>query len=186
MRLDKFNASGFDRGASRIVEALWVAAGSMLLASSLPGSGWRRNLLRLFGARVAPNAVIKQRVRVKFPWRLDLGAHCWVGEAVWIDNLATVTLGSHSCVSQGTYLCTGSHDWNRETFDLIVGTIEIGPHAWVGSRCNIAPGTIVGEGAVVVMGSTARGTLAPWTRHAGHFAVQVGPRLRPANPASDG
>jgi putative colanic acid biosynthesis acetyltransferase WcaF len=176
VHLDSFDSSSFNRGAPRHVEAFWLFIGSPLLSSQLPGSFWRRGLLRFFGALVGVGVIIKPRVRVKFPWRLELGEHCWVGEDVWIDNLAHVRLGANSCISQGCYLCTGSHDWNKDTFDLFVAKIDIGAHAWVGARCNIAPGTTVGEGVVIALGSTAKGDLIPWTRYAGHFAAPVGIR----------
>lgn len=176
MHLDRYRNGRFDRGAPRVVEIFWIIIGGILIDSWLPGSGWRKMLLRLFGAQVAHGVVVKPRLRVKFPWRLELGEHCWVGEGVWIDNLAQVKLGSHSCVSQGTYLCTGSHDWSLESFDLIVAPIEIGSHAWIGARCNVAPGTKVGEGAVVALGSTIKGTTEPWSQYSGQFAARRGRR----------
>lgn len=179
MRLDKFELGGFDRGMPWFVEAIWLAISGLLMDSWLPGSAWRKALLRLFGARIAQGVVIKPRLRVKFPWRLELGEHCWLGEGVWIDNLAEVRLRAHSCVSQDAYLCTGSHDWSEESFDLITASIEIGPHAWVGARCTLAPGTRLGEGAVLAIGSVAKGELAAWMIHAGYFALPVGPRPKP-------
>lgn len=163
MRLDHYTASGFDRGAPYWKEALWLVANGLLLSSWLPGSGWRRGLLAAFGARLGRGVVVKPGVRVKFPWRLVVGDHTWIGEDVWIDNLAAVTLGSHVCLSQGAYLCTGSHDWSRESFDLITRPIRVGDHAWVGAKATIAPGTTIGEGAIVGIASVGKGQLAPWS-----------------------
>ena len=178
MRLDTYSAGDFDRGASRIIEFLWILVSAVLVETWLPGSGWRKLILRLFGAKVGVGVVIKSRVRVKFPWRLRVGEYSWIGEQVWIDNLAEVKIGAHACVSQGAYLCTGSHDWSREGFDLIVAPIDIGRNAWVGARCNVAPGTRLGEGAVLSMGSVSRGKLAAWMVYAEQYAKPVRPRSK--------
>ena len=133
MRLDKFKNPEFDRGASRFTEMLWIVLQGFLFSSWLPGSAWRRTLLRMFGARIGKGVVIKPRVNVKFPWRLVIGDFVWIGEQVWIDNLEMVTVGSHSCLSQGVYLCTGSHNWADPSFGLITQPIKIGEGCWVGA-----------------------------------------------------
>lgn len=155
MQLSKFNNDEFNRGRSRLVETCWRVVEGMLFNSWLPGSGWRVQLLRLFGASVGSGAVIKPHVRIKFPWKLKIGDHSWIGEDVWIDNLAMVSIGSNCCISQGAYLCTGSHRWNRETFDLVTKPIVINDQCWIGAKSRVAPGVVVEMGAVLVMGSTA-------------------------------
>src|SRR5438874_10353902 len=91
MRLDWFDNKIFDRGRPAWVEALWVLLQALLVSSSMPGSAHRILLLRLFGGTVGRGVVIKPRIRVKFPWRLKIGDHVWIGEDAWIDNLAPVT-----------------------------------------------------------------------------------------------
>lgn len=179
MRLDTFNNAGFERGASRLTEALWMTVGGILVSSWVPGSLWRVGLLRLFGSRIGKGVVLKPGVRVKFPWRLTIGDYSWVGESVWIDNLAQVSLGQHVCVSQGVYFCTGSHDWSRQSFDLSVKPIAVGSHAWVGAKSKVGPGVVIGEGAVLTLGSTATRSLDPWVVHCGNPAVVLKKRPRP-------
>lgn len=140
-----------------MVEVAWLVLQSMLFASDLPGSGWRRLLLRAFGASVGEGVIFKPRVRIKFPWRLSIGAHSWIGEAVWIDNLAQVDIGAHACISQGAYLCTGNHDWASTSFDLLTQPIFIGDHTWVGAMSQLAPGSRLAHGSVLAMGSRLSG-----------------------------
>jgi putative colanic acid biosynthesis acetyltransferase WcaF len=163
----------FSRGRPRFIEALWLLAQSVLVSSRIPGSAHRCWLLRAFGARVGKRVRIKPGVRVKFPWRLEIGDHSWVGEDVWIDNLAPVTIASNCCISQRAYLCTGSHDWSRPTFDLIVRPIHIEQAAWVAACSTIGPGVTVGEGAVLGLGSVATRDLEPWTIYSGAPAKPV-------------
>ena len=163
MRLDRFKNPDFQRGRPLVVELLWLVASAVLVASSVPGSRMRTMILRAFGARIAAGVVIKPRVRIKFPWRLSVGEHAWIGEGVWIDNLAEVTIGDHVCLSQEAYLCTGSHDWAREGFDLITGPITVETQAWVCARAVVGPRVTIGRGAVLGLGAVATGDLAPET-----------------------
>jgi len=176
MQLNQFSSAGFDRGASRVVDAVWLAANAILLSSWLPGSNWRVLLLRAFGAQVGQGVVIKPGVRVKFPWRLRIGDHSWIGERVWIDNLAEVRIGSHVCISQEAYLCTGSHNWSSSSFDLVTRPIIICEKAWIAARSNVGPGVVVGEGAVLGLASSTSKDLNPWTINVGLPAVEVGMR----------
>jgi putative colanic acid biosynthesis acetyltransferase WcaF len=185
MQLDEFDNSDFDRGSSRLVEALWRIAEGLLFASWIPGSGWRRSLLRLFGARVGRGVVVKPRVRVKFPWRLCIGDHSWIGEGVWIDNLAEVRIGAHCCLSQAAYLCTGNHRWDRADFALVTGPIDIEDHCWIGARASVGPAVTCREGSVLSMGSLAVEDLEEWTVHAGSPAVPRKPRPRPGAGRDD-
>ncbi|MGD0581153.1 MAG: putative colanic acid biosynthesis acetyltransferase, partial [Bryobacteraceae bacterium] len=91
-------------------------------------------MLRLFGARIGQGVVIKPGTRVKFPWRLQIGEHSWIGESAWLDDLSEISIGSNCCVSQGAYLCTGNHDWSDPAFRLIVRPIVLCDGSWVGAH----------------------------------------------------
>lgn len=160
-RLDRFENGEFERGRSRLVETLWIMVGGLVLGGPIPGSSQRVAILRLFGATIGRGVVIKPGTRVKFPWRLTIGDHSWIGESVWIDNLAEVEIGAHVCVSQGAYLCAGSHDWRKSTFDLIVRPIRIESGSWVGAMASIAPGVIMRAESVLTMGSVATREIPP-------------------------
>ncbi len=167
----------FSVGAPRLAQLLWFCVGSSLVAARwLPGSAWRALLLRAFGARLGSHCRLKPGLRVKYPWRLVAGHACWLGEAVWIDNLAPVRLGDRVCLSQGAYLCTGNHDFRRPSFDLLLGPIELGDDVWIGARAVLAPGTRVGAAAVVALAAVASGELEPGAIYSGHPARLSGHR----------
>lgn len=173
MRLDEFDNAAFDRGRPAWVEAAWLMVQWLLVSSWVPGS-WHRGLaLRLFGARMGRGVVVKPGLKVKFPWKLMLGDHVWLGEDVWLDNLAEVRIGSHVCISQGAYLCTGSHDWSAERFDLVTRPIEVSDRAWIGARATVGPGVVVEEGAVLALGSVATQRLSAWQVYRGVPATAV-------------
>ena len=145
---------GYRPGRSPLVRALWYGVSLIVFQSGwVPLYGIKRWLLRRFGAQVGKGVVIKPHVRIKFPWRFRVGDHCWIGEDVWIDNLASVHLANDVCLSQGAYLCTGSHDHRRVTFDLIVKPIVVESGAWIGARAIVLLGVTIRRGAVVAAGS---------------------------------
>ena len=164
-------------GAPLFVQILWFCLGSPLLAANwLPGSAWRVLLLRAFGARLGSSCRIKPGLRVKFPWRLRVGRACWLAEGAWLDNLATITLGDRVCISQGAYLCTGNHDFRTQGFNLLLGPISIGSDAWIAARSVVAPGSQIGPGAVVALGSVVSGAVPSGAIVRGNPAVTVGQR----------
>lgn len=170
--------SELDRGAPFLVEALWFFIGLPLLRSSLiPSSGFRSWLLRLFGARIGKGVYSKPGLRVKFPWYLEVGEYSWLGEDLWIDNLAQVTIGSHVCLSQGVYLCTGNHDWSLTNMKLFRKPIVCERGSWVGARAVVCPGVVIGEGAIVTAGSVAAKSVPPYEIHAGNPAAFVRRRV---------
>jgi putative colanic acid biosynthesis acetyltransferase WcaF len=174
--LARYRPGGFKRGRPAVVLGLWIVADALLVSSWLPGSWHRRVLLRAFGAQIGRGVVIKPRVRVKYPWRLAVGGHAWIGEDVWIDNLEPVVIGANACLSQGAYLCTGSHDWSRATFDLTVAPITVKDGGWVAAKAVVGPGVTIGEGAVLGLGSVATKNVASWTVNRGNPAQCMGER----------
>jgi putative colanic acid biosynthesis acetyltransferase WcaF len=162
VQLCNFDNKSFDRGRTALTEAVWLILSALFVASWIPGNFHRCLILRSFGARIGQRVTVKPGVRIKFPWRLEVGNDSWLGERVWIDNLAPVQIGSNCCVSQSAYICTGSHDWSSSTFDLVVKPVKIGNCAWLAAQSTVSPGVTIGEGAVLSLRSLAMSDLAPW------------------------
>jgi putative colanic acid biosynthesis acetyltransferase WcaF len=173
VRLDRFEAS--DRpGRSLITRALWYVVNALIFDSWFcPFYGPKRILLRCFGASIGRGVVIKPRVNIKRPWRLSVGDHSWIGEGVWIDNLASTTIGAHCCISQGTYLCGGNHDWYDVRFALRLAPISIADQCWIGAKSIVAPGVLIGEGTVTLLGSVVTEDTATWAIWGGNPAVRL-------------
>jgi len=176
MELNTFRNDDFDRGASRAKELIWLVVSALLVDGPIPGSGWRAAILRAFGARIGTGVVLKPRVRIKFPWRLEIGPNSWIGEGVWIDNLALVSIGQNVCISQDAYLCTGNHDWSSRSFDLVTESITIEDHCWVSARATVAPGSYMQKGAILGLASLGQGIMKGWTVYSVGRAVEVGQR----------
>ena len=139
-------------------EALWWVARSVFFAPWLPvPSAVKVAVLRGFGAKVGKCVVIRSRVNITFPWKLELGDHVWIGDEVMILSLDRVVIGSNVCISQRAFLCTGSHDFSKETFDLITRPIEIGDGCWVAAQAFVGPGAVLPQGTMVKAGEVWKG-----------------------------
>jgi putative colanic acid biosynthesis acetyltransferase WcaF len=175
--LSKFNNDWYRPGAGAVVRVAWYLTNAIFFASCLPFSRLKVALLRLFGARVGRGVVIKPRVNIKYPWLLEIGNHVWIGEGVWIDNLAKVIIGDHVCVSQGAMLLTGNHNYKRQSFDLITGAIVLEHGVWVGAQSIVSPGVTCGSHAVLSVGSVATKHLDAYGVYQGNPAVKVRERV---------
>ena len=180
MRLDLFDASrNLDRGRSVLVEAVWYVCKVIFFLSAVPWpSRWKCALLRLFGAKIGAGVVIKPRVNIHLPWRLEIGEHAWVGEEVFLLNFAIVRIGSHACISQRAFLCTGNHDFRDAAFAFRCAPITVGDGAWVGAGVFVAPGVEIGDEAVVTAGSVVCKKLEGGTIYSGNPAHPKGGRWK--------
>lgn len=155
IRLNQFNNSNFDRGASRVKELIWMCVKAFVFQFHFPlPSAVRVFTLRCFGAKVGKGVVIRSGVNITYPWRLTLGDHCWIGEDVLILSLAQVTVGDHCCISQRVFLCTGSHDFSKVSFDLITRPIVIEQSCWIAACAFVGPGSTVPSGTMVKANET--------------------------------
>src|SRR3972149_1662324 len=152
--LSKYDNSWYKPGGSLLRRFLWfVLNASVFMCPLIPFSRLKIFLLRMFGAKVGRSVNIKPSVNIKYPWRLIVGNHTWIGENVWIDNLADVSLGENVCLSQGAMLFSGNHNYKKETFDLITGNITLEDGVWIGAKAIVCPGVKCGTHAVLTAGS---------------------------------
>ena len=174
MRLDNYTLGTYTPGSPVWKQFLWYFIGSPLVESYwLPISSIKVFILRLFGATIGNGVNIKPGVRIKFPWRLTVGNYVWIGENTWIDNLATVVIENHVCLSQGVYLCTGNHDWNHPNFQLIPAPIHIQESSWIAAKSVIGPGVTIGRGAVLALGSVTGRSLEANIIYSGNPAQPI-------------
>lgn len=175
--LSKFNNTWYNPGAGFLKRVCWYFINALFLQSPLnPSSGIKVFWLRLFGAKIGNNVCIKPAVNVKYPWRLVIGDNVWIGEKVWIDNLAEVVIGNNVCISQHAMLLCGNHNYKKETFDLIIGKIVLEDASWVGARAVVCPGITLHTGSILTVASIATKDLDANGIYQGVPAVKI--RLR--------
>lgn len=172
-RLKDYNNSWYKPG-SKIKCLLWYFVNLLFISSKWnPSSIIKIIILRLFGAKIGKGVVIKPGVNVKYPWLLSIGDYSWIGEDVWIDNLASVDIGSNCCISQGAMLLCGNHNYKLSTFDLIVKPISIENGVWIGARSTVCPGVKAKSHSVLSVGSTVAQTMQDFTIYRGNPAVPI-------------
>lgn len=165
-------------GASCFKQVLWYFVNAVFFINPLnPGVGVKIWFLRSFGARIGKNVLIKPSVNIKYPWKLTVGNNTWIGEHVWIDNLANIQIGNNVCISQGAMLLTGNHNYTKTTFDLMVKEISLEDGVWIGAKAVVCPGVVCRSHSVLGVLSVANKNLEPFTVYLGNPAVSVRERI---------
>jgi putative colanic acid biosynthesis acetyltransferase WcaF len=176
-RMDQFRVPPGFRGRSAVYTQLWWIVQSTLFGISPQALyGWRRWLLRSFGAKIGKGVFLRPSVRVTYPWKLTVGDYCHIGDEVVLYTLGEIEIGDCAVVSQRSYICTGSHDYTSRTFDIYAKKIVIESEAWVASDVFVAPGVRIGCGAVVGARSSVFTDVHPGVIYVGSPARFVGER----------
>ena len=171
-------ATSIDIKAGKLKQVCWYAVNILFFKNSfIISSRFKVFLLRLFGAVVGKGVVIKPSVNIKYPWKLTIGNHSWIGEQVWIDNLAEVTIGDHVCISQGAFLLTGNHHYKKTSFDLILGPITLEEGVWIGAKAIVCPGVTCASHSILSVASVAVTNLEPYGIYKGNPCVKVNERV---------
>jgi putative colanic acid biosynthesis acetyltransferase WcaF len=153
---------------NRLARVLWgIVMNTLYRLSPVILHGWRRFLLRSFGARIGAGVHPYPRAKIWAPWNLTMEAHSCLADDVDCYCVAPISLGAHATVSQYSYLCSASHDYRDASMPLIAGPITIEAYAWVAADVFVGPGVKVGEGAVIGARSTVIHDVAPWVVVAG-------------------
>ena len=177
-QLDTFVVPDGFRGRSKlIVQLWWIVQATAFAWSPQLFYGWRRWLLKCFGARIGKGVILRSSVKTPYPWKLTIGDHCHIGDDVELYSYGEIEIGAHSVISQRCYLCTGSHDHRKPTFDLFAKKITIGPEVWIATDSFVAPGVCIGRGALIGARSSVFRDIPEGVIAVGSPAAPVGPRL---------
>lgn len=165
--------SRYNKMARLLWRTVWVL---LFRPSPRMAHGWRRFLLRLFGAKMGKGTFAYPSVQIWAPWNLEMRDHSCLSHFVDCYCVDKVVIGHHATVSQYSFLCTASHDYNHIDMPLVTAPILIGDHAWVTADVFVGPGVTIGQGAVVAARSTITQDVAPWIIVAGVPAKPIGQR----------
>jgi putative colanic acid biosynthesis acetyltransferase WcaF len=167
-----------DIGASRFKQLAWYCTNIVFFKNPFNIlSSLKVSLLKCFGAKLGVGVVIKPAVNIKYPWKLQVGDHSWIGEEVWIDNLSDVVIGKNVTLSQGCLLLTGSHDHTRTSFDFLSNPITLEDGVWVGAKAVVSGGVTCGSHSILGLNSVAEKDMEPFTIYKGNPAIPVLRRL---------
>jgi putative colanic acid biosynthesis acetyltransferase WcaF len=167
---------GFRGRPGWLVQLWWLVEWFLFRPSPQAFFEWRRLLLRLFGAQIGKNVLVRPTAWITYPWKLKIGDYSWIGDDVVLYSLSDICIGSHTVISQRSYLCTGTHDSSQISFDIKAIPITIGDQAWIASDVFIAPGVNIGRGTIVGARSSVFNDLPEGMICYGNPAVTVKPR----------
>jgi putative colanic acid biosynthesis acetyltransferase WcaF len=143
------------RGKSKITVQLWWLVQALFFSTTPQFMyGWRRFLLKCFGANIGKNVIIRPSAKFTYPWKIKIGDYSWIGDDVVLYSLGEIEIGAHTVVSQKSYLCTGSHDYTKNDFPIYSKKIIIEDECWLATDVFVSPGVTIGRGTVVGARST--------------------------------
>ncbi len=150
---------------SKLARALWNACWLLLFRPTPRGLfyGWRRFLLRLFGARIGKGCHVLPSAKIWQPWKLTMGDYSCLSENVECYSVDEITIGNQVVISQNAFLCCASHEISSPIMELTHRPIRIDSQAWVAARAFVSPGVAIGEGAVVGACAVVTKDVEPWT-----------------------
>lgn len=140
---------GFRGRPATVVQLWWVVQATLFAMSPQFMYGWRRFLLRLFGAKLGKGVLIRPTVRVTYPWKITIGDMSWIGDYSELYSLGEIKIGDDVVISQHSYLCAAAHDFTKTSFDIFDKKIVIEDQVWLAYNVFVAPGVTIGRGAVV-------------------------------------
>jgi putative colanic acid biosynthesis acetyltransferase WcaF len=148
-RLAEFSNAGYSNGRHLPWMAAWIAVTNLVFERWWFPRSLRPMVLRFFGAEVGQGCLIRQGVRVHWPWRLRLGDHVWLGEGVWLHTIEDIEVEDNVCVSQFARIVTGSHDYTDPHFRTDNAPILLRSGCWVGAGALVMRGVTVGVNSVI-------------------------------------
>jgi len=131
--------------------------------SPRPFHEWRSILLRIFGAKIGKGVHIYPKVKIWAPWNLEIHDQVGVANDVDLYSQGKIILEYRSIISQRSYICTGTHDFNLKGHPLYTKPITVSKYAWVAAEAFVGPGVTIGKGAVVGARGVVFKDVEPWT-----------------------
>ena len=168
---------------NQLMRFLWgIVQATLFRFSPRPMLRWRIFLLKLFGAKVTYKSRVYPRAKIWGPWNLVMGDYATLADDVDCYCVDTITIGPNTTISQYTYLCGATHDFEDIRHTLIPLPITIGTRVWIAADCFISPGVNIPDGVVVGARAGVFSNLEPWTVCAGTPAKKLRDRNHPLNP----
>ena len=172
--LENYTTGDFKIGKGIIIQLFWYITNVLFFINPLnPISSLKVFLLKLFGAKIGKDVVVKPGVNIKYPWKLTVGNYVWIGENVWIDNLDKVEIANNAVLSQGAILLCGNHNFKKPSFDLITKPITVEEGVWIGAKSIVTGGVICKSHSVLAVNSVASANLEEYTIYRGNPAEKV-------------
>ena len=149
-QLNKFQLpANFRSRPGWYVQLWWIVQSLLFKTSPQFMYGWRRFLMRAFGAKIGKGVILRPTMHTQFPWEVSIGDHSWIGDEVVLYSLGPIKIGDNVVISQRSYLCTGTHDYLKDDFGILRQEIVIESECWLATDVYVGPGVTIGRGTVI-------------------------------------
>ncbi len=153
--------TGFRGKPAWFVQLWWITEALLFNSSPQFFYKWRILLLKIFGAKIGKGVLIRSSVHIQFPWKIEIGDYSWIGDEVVLYSLDDIVIGKNVVVSQRSYICTGTHDYNESTFPIISKKVIIEDECWIATDVFIGLGVTIKKGTIVGARSSVFHSLPP-------------------------
>lgn len=162
---------------NKIVRFLWIITWFLLCRwTPNPMHGWRVLIIRIFGGKIGKKNFIYPNCKIWAPWLLETEEVVTIGPGVEVYNPEKIFLGHHSILSQDSYLCGATHNYNTIKFTYLKKGIVIEPYVWICAKAVVLPGVRCYEGSVLGALSITSKNLEAWSVYAGNPCKLVNKR----------
>lgn len=163
----------------------WLVNATLFRFSPFFCYGWRRFLLRSFGAKIAVSATIGRTAVIDAPWNLVMGERSMICKNAWVSCHASVVIGNQSIVGEYARILTGSHRTDSTNYEGIASGVTIGADCWIASCAIVSSGGYselkIGDGAIVSAGAVVYSDVREKGIAIGNPAHCVLDRVLPSN-----
>ena len=167
-QLKEFSLPPNFRGRSAfLVQFWWLVQATLFRFSPQFMYGWRRFLLRCFGATIGEKVIIRPTAQITYPWKVKIGDYSWIGDEVVLYSLGKIEIGANTVISQRGYICTGSHDYTKINFPIYSEKITIEDGCWLATDVFVGTGITIKKGTVVGARSSVFKDLDSFSVYAG-------------------
>lgn len=109
---------------------------------------------------IGKKTVIYYGLEARSPWNIVIGNNSIIGDHAILDGRNRICIGDNVNFSTGVWVWTEQHSINSPSFGVDGNKLPVivKNRAWVSSRTNILPGSVIEEGTVIAAGAVLTGT----------------------------
>ncbi|MEW5768388.1 MAG: DapH/DapD/GlmU-related protein [bacterium] len=142
---------------------LWQAVKIFFRAFPIIPGKLYPSVLRLFGAKLGKNVVIRSDVDILYPFNLEVGDQSLIEAECYVACYAPVKIGSNVAIATRTVIMNGTHRPFDPKFTVIAEPITIEDGVWIGCNSTILGGVTIHQSAVIGAASLINKDVPPYT-----------------------
>lgn len=146
----------------------------LYLVGFVPSHTFRKLIYTICGMHISGN--IHMWARFFNPSNIIIGTDTIVGDHVFLDGRAKITIGNHVDIASEVMIYNSEHDLESPEFTAREEPVSIGDYVFIGPRAIILPGVSVGKGAVIAAGAVVTKNVADFAIVGGVPAKVIGER----------